>query len=404
MKTKLLFLLSCLLLSCGSEKTKLPNHSPVNVRDTQEIKVDYSFRKVKTSELIDKVSVVKFTLPEPLILAEVTKVLYGGEKIIIMDRISSKVFCFSFDGNQIFHIDAQGSGPGEYRSLDDISINHSSNQIEILDLYGQQVLSYSIETGEYIKYSRFRFFTYGFGRIKAKRVFYNSHLPNGEIDTLNISSSTIFITDNRNKIEQEFHEIPKGLDRLPFVTRFALFKNESSSAGINFVPLFDNKIYNITAEGIHLSYEIDFGSHLLPRGSLGGFNGNVQEWLSFLNEKNYAFNLTNFLETQDFVSFEHVVNQRTINTIYDKKRGSVISYPKIKIEDDLGVGQLNLIGTIGQQFVVLAKQGNFNRKHRFLKKNEINKDDSRRQYLSKFTSDIDNEDDLLILITFKTLQ
>lgn len=402
MKNVLLFLIFSIFFSCQPAK----DGQIINKKDFREIKVDYNFdeNKFRTSELIDEVKAVKFKLPTQLVVAEVSKVFWKDDNIIVMDRISSRVFCFSLDGEFIFQINAQGNGPGEYRGLDDMSLNHITNEIEILDLYGLQVLNYSMETGEFINNSRFSFFTYGFSRLKDKRVFYNSHLPNGEIDTLDISSSSIFITDTKNKILEDFFEIPSGLDRLPFVTRFGLFNNEAVSGGTNFVPLYNNEIYNITDESVRLSYKINLGDHQLPAEALSSFRGNVRDWISHLNENGYAFNLTNFLETDQFVSFEHVLNKRTINTIYDKAQKTAVSYPRIKIEDDLGVGQINIIGTVDQRFVISVKQENFNKKHRFLEKNKVNSNDIRRKYLNTFTTEVDNDDDLLILVTFKSLK
>jgi hypothetical protein len=74
--------------------------------------------------------------------------VYDGY-LIVMDRMfSKKIYVFDMDGKFIHTISGPGSGPGEYSSLSDFTVDEASGEVLVLD-WNQNIMRFRIATGQY---------------------------------------------------------------------------------------------------------------------------------------------------------------------------------------------------------------------------------------------------------------
>ena len=395
------------IISCSENNSEHENDYSFSESNPLLINLNSSFsqKAISSSDLIRDVKVVKFQLPDSLIMGGVDKLLYHSNKIIVMDNLTSSVYVFNETGHLLFRIYKQGMGPGEYQGIDDISIDTNKNSLQVLDLRRNQIVEYSVETGSYLDYSRYSFFTVNMAQLtNNSRIFYNAHLPNGMVDTIDVPSSSIFITNNQNGLEKTLFPLKDGLDDMPFITRFGIFPNYSVAGGINYIPLYDNKVFHFLNDEVNLAYEVIADYKFANEENLINYSGGMQNWIDYLDEHQLAHGFTNFLETDSHITFEHVFRERRILSIFDKKSGNCFSYNLQDFNDDLGIGPVMPKGIIDGYFATVLNQSYFNRKNMMVSRTKNKDKDWRRVYLSDHVTDKMTEDELLVLVKFKNLQ
>jgi len=111
--------------------------------------------KVSIFDFFSEVSVVPLQTPSDVILAEIIQVEYFNSHYYALDAKSQKIFCFDEFGNYVFHIEAQGKGPGEYNYITHFSIDPGNmllilmdpavQRVHFFDLQGNHVLSHTFQ-------------------------------------------------------------------------------------------------------------------------------------------------------------------------------------------------------------------------------------------------------------------
>jgi tellurite resistance-related uncharacterized protein len=95
---------------------------------------------------------------------------------------------------------------------------------------------------------------------------------------------------------------------------------------VYYTPLYDNRVFEILEDEFRLRYLIDFEKNSFPDYFLKSFNGPPGAWAKLIIDKGYAFDLSNFIETERFVTFRANVEGKPLFSVYDKITQGCISY------------------------------------------------------------------------------
>lgn len=114
-------------------KIKVPDYYPYSTLDT--IYKSYSFIPLETND-------------ENLI-GTIIKVLFLGERIVIMDSNMKNAFLFGGDGTFLCKLGCEGRGPGEHLEVAGITYDENNDHIILIDHYGGKFIHYTTD-GKYI--------------------------------------------------------------------------------------------------------------------------------------------------------------------------------------------------------------------------------------------------------------
>lgn len=355
-----LFGLCLLLAGCSHIAEKDRNLFEINDRETADtIRIDYA-DEFNSSDIVEDIRLITLDHNSELLIGQIDKLLFSSDRMVIMDEMTSKIFCFDLNGNIVFEIDQQGIGPGQYRELSDISINQTLYQLDVLDRQGQNVLTFDLKSGEFISSAPFLFFAATFANLNdSLRVFHTSNYPNQDFFKDDQYAKTVYVTDFKNDIRSKNFDFKRGLDKIRLVTKWNLFRSYDNEK-LYYVPLYDNRVYQIGSNTFDLSYVVDFGEYTMPNSFLPSFSGPPAEWTKVIIESGFAFDLTNFIESEKFITFRSTVKGGPLYTIYDKTSGSSLSYKLLT--DDVGAFQIHPIASYEDYFVTVVSRRSLNRK------------------------------------------
>jgi hypothetical protein len=165
--TKLICGLSLILSSCSQH--------PDNLIRTIEADINQVAR-LPLQSLTDRIEFVRLETSKDFLISSISKIVFHGQRIYILDVQSQKVFCFDRSGKGIFCINSKGKGPGEYVAVQDIAINNSNNTLELLDRYNLHLLQYDLD-GRFIKNQRLPLETSFFAvSNKGRYLLYNQFI------------------------------------------------------------------------------------------------------------------------------------------------------------------------------------------------------------------------------------
>jgi hypothetical protein len=406
---KFILLTMCVLLMITGCGDSIDNNSGDTFSENYEwggvdtIPINYSRNKISSSEIVDETKIIKLKTPSNIVVGQIDKLIVSDTSMFIMDELTSSVYCFNLLGDFNYVIDNYGGGPEEYLDISDISLNNSLGHIEILDRQGQKVVSYDANNGEFFGSKSFDFFASTFASLnKGKRVFHTSNYPNHQLFGDNDFAKTIYVVDNNNSIESKNFRFKDGLDKVRLVTKWNLFSGMNNRV-VYYTPLYDNRVFEILEDEFRLRYLIDFGKYSFSDSFLKSFNGPPGAWAKLIIDKGYAFDLSNFIETERFITFRANVEGKPLFSMYDKITKVCVSYDLLI--DDFGSFQIHPIASFKNYHVSVVRQSVFNKRVLFLSKSGFGKKNPERSsYLSGFMNEGgDDESPLLVLTKFRTI-
>ncbi len=106
--------------------------------------------KLQMSEVLDIQKIVPLETTAESLIGEIRKIKVFKDHIYVLDAFKSKKLAvFDMQGKHIRNIGTNGDGPGEYKDMQDFTINTDNNDIIILDKW-LNILTYSSD-GQFIK-------------------------------------------------------------------------------------------------------------------------------------------------------------------------------------------------------------------------------------------------------------
>ncbi len=144
---KMPFLLALLFLSSCASKNRELKHKNFISYDAPIIKQT----KLNFDDIFTPIKKIKLKInKDDDLIGAIKEIKVHKNKILATDPIGKQIFCFDSEGNRLYSIKKNGSGPGEFLRLTDFDIS-SSGQLYLLDLGNGRVTLYDINSGKYIK-------------------------------------------------------------------------------------------------------------------------------------------------------------------------------------------------------------------------------------------------------------
>jgi len=268
--------LFCLLFVCASCIQNKPPAKATNdtvsaepvVKDSvvyypikdNRIKVDLNHpQQASLFDYFSHVELIPLETSDRIVIGQLEKVLDYQDRYYTLDYKQAQVSVFDKTGKFLYNIGRSGQGPEEYLPLlSDIFINPFTGNIDLLSPFGF-VYSYDL-SGKHVKTSK---------RITNEEL----HNVNQVIAISEKMYVFIVFADN---FHLAFYDIEQQKILFQTYENFALNHRAKFYKYNNrwyFVPVFDNKIYEITTDSLIESYMLDFGKfnyklteQIFPRG------------------------------------------------------------------------------------------------------------------------------------------
>ena len=204
---------------------------------------------------------ISLEMPANSFIGSFDKIFMNDSLICILDKgIAKGVFIFDHSGKFRSKIQRSGRGPGEYISPDDAALKKDT--VLIYDRNSRKMLYYNLQ-GECCKETCFKTYRPIPFAIKDEGhfVFYFG-MPGFSKD-----NSEVVETDLAGNITKQYIARPnlreaQGRFHLPYY--FA-----QNSEGVFFIPVFGDKIYQITTDSIRPVFDFQFKSQMYSFDEIG---------------------------------------------------------------------------------------------------------------------------------------
>lgn len=134
-------LISCLFFILLTMACQKEMSSGVDSYDVDAIRNSNKVFNVEDSGL--KFSYIPLEMSDSSLVGDIEKILLTKDYIIV--RSNELIFLFDYTGKFIRRIGTQGDGPGQYKSIWDVSIDESEQRLFLADYSTSKVLEYDME-------------------------------------------------------------------------------------------------------------------------------------------------------------------------------------------------------------------------------------------------------------------
>lgn len=269
---------------------------------------------------------IPLELSDSSLIGDIDKIILTKDYIVV--RSNDFIFLFDYKGDFIRRIGARGDGPGQYKSILDVSVDESERRIFLADYSSNKVLEYDFE-GKYLKDYNFSPFWWTFEAIDRSFLISPMNLFGNELYKIKLTTYTgDSIAYFKNNV------LYTSQDNLlyPTVKCFQHYHNE-----IVCRQQFNDSIYTFVprTQNLVIRYYFDFGDAHFPIELL-------ESSVKFTTESvNYGF-VEDITETDDYI-FLHITYKGKSEKYIIRKGLDDGFY---KVEKDNGV----LIKTAGLYF------------------------------------------------------
>ncbi len=310
LKCKLILILNICFFTYACNKKQVINND----------KIDLEFAvndwKKQTTLPLDIVNEIKFIPLETIkdnLIGNIDKIVFNEENICILDsKYRQDILIFERTGKFVKKIGNVGHGAGEYLRLTDFNVDKHNNQVIILDDQVHKLIFFNLENEAYIRDYKLNFWASNFIILNEQTfLFYSKEQLSKEQYLL----AQLNIKNNKCKW------FVKKNEQLPNVsTRFSLFQSNNNY----FTTFLNDVVYKVNDQVVEpyakFNFKQDIPQEILNKAS----TGNVSDLLRFLVENNFSFNIENFIESSDFITFDFQLKSYPTFTIYSKKTGNYI--------------------------------------------------------------------------------
>ena len=295
------------------------------------------------SMLYKNVKTILLETNEMCLIGTISKIRVFDQYLFILDRHVAKcLFVFDKEGHFIRKIGNIGSGPGEYVSIYDFTIDRENKSVFILDNRSQRINKYEIESGRFINSIRLKqnirsnHIEYAEGKIYTD-AFFGTHSNNNYLLRIIQESSGIEEKTLLNVIE--YHK--------SYSNTHSIFQREAfyfrENRNLIFVQPFMDHIIEIKKDSIY-SF-IDFkGKNLLTSEDIKRVveNSNML-YMSDIMKINKYFNILSFIEKGNWILIDIFKGMNLHKILINKKTNEVSVFENFM--DDLivkGYGDYSL--------------------------------------------------------------
>lgn len=304
---------------------------------------------MNTSDIVKDYELIPLELTEDNQILDATVVRLVKDRIYILDcysPINKTLHVFNMEGKYIGHVGSSGQGPGEYIMPQNFMINEHEGLILIRDIATNKLISYNIETLEFVNEYPLSFYSTCSELAGDNQIvwYVGSGLRNeGEMQ------KHIQISDTKGEVQKSL------IDRLDFPARglFNIMTCFMKYQGkVYFHHPFLNDYFVLNEDGVTPAFALSFNHHQFPTSDY--LTENNEEITDKLMEDGYI-QYCDALMSDHALACYFGIDKTIYWGIYNRKSKKGKYIDRSKINDDLGLGLLGRPKTVfDDQFVTIV--------------------------------------------------
>lgn len=275
---------------------------------------------IKFSDLFSAQEIIKISNDSVNVLKKPSKLLFMDNCYFF--HSNNILFVYDQYGKNIFNINKKGSGPGEYITISDFTINRDEKLLEINDGEARKIIRYDM-SGEYVDEIKHGLYSSNFTTYKN-----DFYLCSGRTINADIDYSIHIIDTQTGNVTKRIMEVSPEEKYLNFIeyTNFATWKDT-----LSYSSSISNTIYQIKDRKLFPRLNIDFGKSALPLNIYSEYT-NLGDFVNFLGQNKYAARIDGYTENSLFLFFVYTYGSQRPFVLLDKKKD--ISYNFSSFEND----------------------------------------------------------------------
>ncbi len=309
--SRFVFMISVLLISLTACK-----NAKYSRKELVTISVDLSEKKeLKLSDYFSSIKFLPLETKENILLPRIYKMKKVKDRYyFITNTPFSEFYIFNEDGRFIKSMNKYGKGPGEYTYLEDFYVTPDGSRIELYDMMAAKNMLYD-STGLFVDEWKHGFYYSNFTRDADGDYWFGSGYTNFIVDRKNYACNLFHFGADRNLNKAWFPFAPEMDAYMSFAKVNSFFHYNDK---LSFRYAFCDTIYSIEDKVPVPRYYVDFGEKKLPSKYLERSYKDVGKLGDALERTQYAYNVANFREAEDWVSFSFTYDRKKHLCFYSK--------------------------------------------------------------------------------------
>jgi hypothetical protein len=262
--------------SCNKKETGKYGCDIVKVNPNQAGILDYRDHFVSTE-------IISLETNEESLIAQIDKLYYTNDGIIIFDQKAMNIFLFDTDGKFIRKIGSRGAGPDEYSFINDIQFSPSETVIYAHERFRNSIYKYSL-SGELLEKSPMSPFSFNSFYKTGEGYWVYSCFESNNPGKYNL----MLLDENLKTVKKAFFPQKKFINPT-FSSTF--MTNESGQ--LFFIYPSSNIVYELYRETAIPFVQIDFGDRTMPYDKIIQLE-NMGDYDKLIGEKTYLGEISNY--------------------------------------------------------------------------------------------------------------
>jgi hypothetical protein len=316
-KMKYLFIIPIVLLVACRQKQPELNIPKIklNLLDTPKVFIE---------DIAKNISYVELTEKADTMLRFPTNVFLTDSLVIIADKAKKTIFLFDKKGNLKNKIKHLGDKFKRFSDITDVIYDESRKQIEVLDFGAKEIFEYDLNGKLVNVLNVLNYPNLGRNFVKAQNMYVTPLAPR----RTNIPMNRLSIFE-KNKDLLSLHTLE--LTSLPVIQGLDIaFPHvlDSYKDSIYYLPLLDDKIYNIGLNEAVPAYQIDASRENTVNEKLKSEKRTRDhfEYWKKMEAYNVIYNVKSLFITDKWITFRYNYQSKATprNVFYSKKTGKVL--------------------------------------------------------------------------------
>lgn len=310
-----IFICSFLFLSCSKEHNKSNTDIAIYEINLDSLEVK---EVEKMSSYFKSVKLIPLETSDNNLIETVDAIQVIDDYIFILDKSYKRLYCFDKDGKYIRRIGSVGSGPGEYSSISDFTIDNEGI-IYILDRSDYKILLYTI-SGEYKHSISFENIDGNSGHIQHyKNFLYLDFQPNN-INSKEENPLLIKIDKVSGKLLGKY--LSSEMNNLGFeliIFKVGSYFYSRSDNTPYYAPIYSNTVFSLK-DSIKPYFTIK-SNRLLEKDDIKHLNLSQPFVIVDINRIDKINSILNFQEIGDVIFCEYSDGHKFKTLVYSKVKG-----------------------------------------------------------------------------------
>jgi len=283
--------------------------------------------KILLSQLFSRVNTIILETNANILLGKINGMQIYKDWIFVLDRDHNVgVYAFDKKGAFIQKYGKRGIGPGEYLSISDFTIDTENNTIYLMDSEANQILRYNISTGEYINKIMLENKT-----IRCFHIQYNNEKLYTDIEYVNAFETGCMVqeidlsTGKQKQCWLDSHQYNKGWNG-PLQRENESFFYSRNKEAFKYIHFFMDTIVSFQKNQIEPAVVLKEKDWISAKEVSQIMKERTENKgvISFqsLFGKEIAFNINNYMEWNDFISFQYQKKDDSFFILHNIKTGN----------------------------------------------------------------------------------